>query len=111
MTVNAKTLIQSKEAETAETVQYTVPPLTRTIIDKFTVTNVSAVPVPFVARIIPVGGAAGVGNTIAPNRSIQVGEAYTFPELVGHIMGPGDFISTLAGGVGLALRASGREVS
>ena len=37
---------------------------------------------------------------------------YTFPEVVGHVLEPGGFVSTLAGSASaLVIRASGREVT
>lgn len=41
MTVTAKPLIGAKQAEAAQTAQYTAPAGVRTIIDKFTATNTS----------------------------------------------------------------------
>jgi len=43
---------------------------------------------------------------------LQSGEAYTFPELVGHILNTGDYISTLASvAASITIRVSGREIS
>jgi len=41
VTVTAKPIIPSKQAESAQTPQYTTPAGVRTIIDKFTATNTS----------------------------------------------------------------------
>lgn len=112
MTVTAKPLIASKQAENAETTQYTAPTGTRTIIDKFTGTNTTATTAVLTARIVTSGGAAGASNTISSAKAIAPGESYTFPEMVGHVLNPGDFISTLAGtATAITIRASGREVT
>lgn len=111
MTATVKVLIQSKQAENIETPQYTATNV-RTIIDKFTVTNTTVGVVVFTARIIPSGGSAAASNAIISARSIAAGECYTCPELVGHLLSSGDFISTLAGAAtSLTIRAAGREIT
>lgn len=112
MSVTPKVLIPAKLAEVAETTQYTAPTGIRTIIDKFTGTNVTGVAATMTVRIVTVGGAAGASNTITLSKTIQPSDSYTFPEVVGHILGPGDFISTAAGtAASISTRASGREVN
>lgn len=112
MTVTAKALFEPLQAQNAETTQYTTPTGTRTIIDKFTGTNTTAAAATLTVKLVASGGAAGVTNTIVSAKTLQPGEAYTFPEVVGHVLNPGDFISTLAGtAAALTIRASGREVS
>lgn len=112
MSVQARSLFTPLQIAAAETTQYTAPPATRTIIDKFTGTNTTAGAVTITVKLVPNAGAAGVGNTIVSVKSIAPGECYTFPELVGHVLNPGDFISTLASaGASITCRASGREVS
>jgi len=45
-------------------------------------------------------------------KTLQAGETYTFPELVGHVLKPSGFISTLASASSAVnMRASGREIS
>jgi hypothetical protein len=112
MTVIAKPLFEALQAANAETTQYTAPVGTRTIIDKFTGTNTTAGAVTLTVKLIASGGAAGAGNTIVSAKSLAAGECYTFPEIVGHVLAPGDFISTLAGAAAsITVRASGREVT
>lgn len=111
MTVRAKVLVQSKQLENAQTTQYTASNCTA-IIDKFTVTNTTASAVTVSIHIVPSGGSASDSNKIVVSRAIASAEPYTFPELIGHILGPGDFISTLAGAASsLTMRISGREVT
>jgi hypothetical protein len=112
MAVTAKPLFNPLQAAAAETTQYTTPAGTRTIIDKFTGTNTTAVAATLTVRLVSSGGAAGVSNTIVSAKTLAAGESYTFPELVGHVLNPGDFISTLAGtAAAITIRASGREVT
>lgn len=112
MAVTAKPLFEALQAAAAETTQYTAPAGTRTIIDKFTGTNTTASAATLTVKLIASGGVAGAGNTIVSAKTIQPGETYTFPELVGHVLAAGDFISTLAGtAAAITIRASGREVS
>jgi hypothetical protein len=45
-------------------------------------------------------------------KNIVPGETYLCPELVGQILEPGGFISTIAGAAtSLTIRASGREIT
>lgn len=110
MTVTTKTLIPSKQAENAQTTQYTATNCT-TIIDKFTVTNTTAGNVTFSVNLVTSAGAAGAGNLVLNLRSIAPKETYAIPEAVGQVLLAGDFISTIAGAAtSLTIRASGREI-
>lgn len=112
MAVTAKPLFEALQAAAAETTQYTTPAGTRTILDKFTGTNTTAAAATLTVKLIASGGVAGAGNTIVSAKTIQPGETYTFPEVVGHVLAASDFISTLAGtAAAITIRASGREVS
>lgn len=111
MSVLVKTLIPAKQAENAQTTQYTATNC-RTIIDKFTATNTSAGNVTISVNLIVNGGSAGVINLIVNSRAIAPDETYTFPELVGQVLEPGSFISTIASAAtSLTIRASGREIT
>lgn len=106
-----KTLIASKQAENAQTTQYTATNC-KTIIDKFTATNTSANNVTISVNLVTVGGSAGVTNLIVDSRAIAPDETYTFPELVGQVLEPGGFISTIASAAtSLTIRANGREIT
>jgi len=112
MTVTAKALFEPLQAQNAETTQYTTPAGTRTIIDKLTGTNTTGAAATLTIKLVASAGAASASNTIVSAKTLQPGEAYTFPEVVGHVLNPGDFISTLAGtAAAITIRASGREVS
>ena len=111
MAVIPKVLIPAKQAENAQTAQYTATAV-RAIIDKFTVTNTSAGNVAISVNLVTVSGSAGASNLIIDARTIAPDETYTCPELVGHVLEAGGFISTLASAAtSLTIRCSGREVS
>ena len=111
MTVTAKVLIPAKIAESSQTTQYTATNVTA-IIDKFTATNYSAGAVTISVNLVTSGGSAGNDNLITKTKSLQPAEVYTFPEIVGQILAPGGFISTIAGtATAINIRASGREVT
>lgn len=111
MTVRSIALIEAKQAESAQTTQYTAVNCT-TYVDKFVVTNTTSGNVTFSANIVTVAGAAGAANLFINLRSIAPKETYLCPELVGQVLQPGDFISTIAGAAtSLTIRASGREIT
>lgn len=111
MSVTVKTLIPSKQAEDTQTTQYTATNC-KTILDKFTATNTSAGNLTLSVNLVSSGGSAGVDNLIVDSRTIAPEETYTFPELVGQVLEPGGFISTIASAAAaLTIRASGREIT
>lgn len=111
MAVTSKVLIAAKQAEAAQTVQYTANNVT-TYIDKFTITNNTANAVLMSVNLIQVAGVAGPENLIMNQRAIAPRETYSAVELSGQILDPGAFISTIASaGASLTIRASGREIT
>lgn len=111
MTVTVRVLIPAKIAEATQTTQYTSTGAT-TIIDKFTATNYSAVPATISVNLVTTAGTAGNLNLITKTKTLAASEVYTFPEIVGQVLGVGDFISTIAGtATSINIRASGREVT
>jgi len=111
MTVTVKVLIPAKQAENAQTTQYTATNA-KAIIDKFTATNTSAANVTLSVNLVTGGGSPGAANLVVDARSIAPDETYTFPELVGQVLESGGFISTLASAAtSLTIRASGREIT
>lgn len=111
MTVTVLNIIPRKQAENAQTSQYTAVGC-KTIIDKFTVTNITGINATFAANLVPSGGAADNTNKILPAKTIAPGECYQCPELVGQTLEPGGFVSTIAGtATALVISASGREIT
>ena len=111
MAVSVVVLIPAKTAENTQTTQYTANGVT-TIIDKFTATNYTATAATISINIVTAAGVAGNDNQIVRTKTLQGGETYTFPEIVGQVLSPGTFISTIAGtATAINIRASGREVT
>ena len=111
MAVTVKNLVPGKTVENVQTTQYTATNVT-TIIDKFTATNYSASAATISVNLVTTAGSAGNQNLITKTKTPPPTEVYTFPELVGQVLNPGDFISTLAGTASaINMRVSGREVT
>ena len=111
MPIIAANIIPAKNMENAQTTQYVATGVT-TIIDKFTATNFSSGMVNVSVNLAAVSEATGNSNLIVKTRTLQPGETYTFPEIVGHTLPSGGFVSTIASSAAAVnLRASGREIS
>ena len=111
MTVTVKVLVPAKTAESSQTTQYTASGVTA-IIDKFTATNYSASAATISVNLVTSGGSASNDNLIVKTKTLQASETYTFPELVGQVLAPSGFISTIAGTASaINIRVSGREVT
>lgn len=111
MTVTVKNLVPAVIAAASQTTQYTAVNVT-TIIDKFTATNYSATAATISVNLVTNGDTAGNQNLITKTKTLQPSEVYTFPELVGQVLNPSGFISTIAGtAASINIRVSGREVS
>jgi hypothetical protein len=111
MAVITRNIIPAKTAEDIQTTQYTATNVTA-IIDKFTATNYSGTAATISVNLVAVSDSAGDDNLIVKAKTLQPSETYTFPELVGQVMNPGGFISTIAGTASaINIRASGREIA
>jgi hypothetical protein len=111
MAVQVRVLIPPKQAENTQTTQYTAVNA-KAIIDKFTATNTSANNVTISVNLVTSGGTPGASNLIVDARAIAPDETYTCPELVGQVLEPGSYISTIASSAAaLTIRASGREIT
>lgn len=111
MTVTVKVLVPAQTASNAQSTVYTASGVTA-IIDKFTATNYSASAATISVNLVTSGGSAGNDNLIVKTKTLQPAETYTFPELVGQVLAPSGFISTIAGTASaINIRVSGREVT
>ena len=111
MAINVSNIIPAKTAENSQTTQYTSNGV-QTIIDKFTATNYSVSAATISVNLVTAAGSASNDNLIVKTKTLQPSETYTFPELVGHVLAPSGFISTIAGTASaINIRASGREVT
>ena len=107
MTTTTKCLVETKYAENTQTSQFTAT--SKTIIDK--VSGYSAAGGALTINLVPSSGTAGAGN-VQVSKTFAAGEAYTFPEIVGHTLEAGDIISTLAAASNtVTLRISGRVIT
>lgn len=112
MAVTSTVLVEAKYAESAQTAQYAAPTGVTVAIDKCTVTNVTATPATISINIVPAGSTAVASNLILDTKTLLENETYTCPEIVGQVLAPGDFVSTVAGTASaLVLRMSGRLIS
>ncbi len=108
MSVTSSCLFEAASAPSAETTIYTSTGA-RTMLDKLTSYGVAAADLTL--KIVANGGSAATSNILA-KKTFAIGEAYTWPELVGHTLEPGDFISAIASaGSSVNLRVSGRKVT
>ena len=111
MAVNVTVLIPAKTAENTQVTQYISTNLT-TIIDKFTATNYSGSTATLSVNLVTFADTAGNQNLIVKAKTLQPGETYSFPELAGHVLASGGFISTIASAASsINIRASGRVIS
>lgn len=109
--VTLAVLIEGKDAEAGDHTQYTSVGL-KTIVDKFTAVNHTAAAATITVNLVPSGGAVADSNVITKTKTLQPNESYPFPEIVGHTLAAGDFISTNAGtATAISIRASGRQVT
>ena len=110
MTVTALPIVQSKYIEAANTVQFTAIALT--VIDAATVVNTSAASVSISISIVESGGVLSGGSLSIDSRTLQAGETYQCPELVGQVLAVGDYVSAVASAATSAnIRISGREIT
>jgi hypothetical protein len=111
VTVTVTVLVPAQTANNSQSTVYTATGVTA-IIDKFTATNYSGTAATISVNLVTGGGTAGNNDLIVKTKTLQAGETYTFPELVGHVLRPSGFISTLAGTASaINIRVSGREVT
>lgn len=111
MAVTVKTLIPSKIAEAAQTTQY-VSTGVATIIDKFTATNYDTAARTVSVNLVTALDTPGNNNLVVKTKTLLPSETYTFPEIVGHVLEAGGYISTVAStGTAINIRASGRQVA
>ena len=111
MTLTVANIVPRKLLESVLTVQYTVPSR-KTIIDKFTVTNISAGAVNLDCYLSASGDSGTTANQIIVNHSIAAYEAYLCPEMVGQILENGGKISTnTSSAAALVISVSGREMT
>lgn len=112
MSIKAKPLFDAQFAPATDTVVYTAPALTRTIIDKFSVCNTDTGTQTITVNIIPSGQSVGTQNRVTSGFSMTTGISADLPEQKNQILNPGDQISVKASIVSkIVIRVSGREIT
>jgi hypothetical protein len=110
MTVTISNIIPRKKAEAASTNQYTSTG--KTIVDKFTATNTSGSAATISVFLPASGEAASASNCVLSAKSINAGDTYLCPEMVGQVLEAGGTIVTNAGtATAITISASGRLIS
>lgn len=111
MAITVKNIVPSRFLPAAQTTIYRAINC-KTVIDKFTATNTSIDPVVVSVNIVASGKIPEALNTIILNKSLQSYETYSFPDLVGQVLEPNDYISTVCSTEGvLSVTSSGREIT
>jgi len=111
MTVIAKVLTEGQIIPNADTTVYTCPLSVTTIIDKVTTANYDSAARVISISIVTAGASVGNAYYIA-KRTLAGYETYTWPEVVGQVLAPGDYVSTISSNsTGMNFRMSGREIT
>lgn len=111
MTTNVTVLVPAKYVENSITTQYTADNV-KAVIDKFTVTNISAGNITFDAYIVITAGTAGSANQLVKSKVLIPNQCYNVFEIMGHSLPSGSFIATNASSASsLVMYISGRELS
>jgi hypothetical protein len=114
---DSRCIVQAKLAEVATTTQYTAPRRDATTgagvqsyrvkIEKFSVAPPAAGSETISVYVVAYGGTAGASNKIFSHAIASTDRTYTCPELIGHVLEPGDFIATSATAATMVIRADG----
>lgn len=112
MTISLKNLVPGSVLTAAFVTYYTAPLGTSARINNATVTNFDVVARTVTIAIVPSAGAAATSNEPIVAKSLQPGETYNCPELIGKNVMPGGTIQALASAVtAVTLMISGLEQS
>lgn len=89
MTVTVQNIIPVKTMEIASTVQYTSDDA-KTVIDKFTVTNIGTVNVSFGTRL----NGSSTDTQVIKERTLVPNQTYLCPEMIGQVLEAGQTLRT-----------------
>jgi hypothetical protein len=90
-------VLVSQQLASSETTQYTAAALNWVKIASAVLTNTSGSAVTVSISVVKTGGTAGAANRVLSAYSLAAGDSTSLTELAGVFLGPGDFISALAG--------------
>lgn len=96
MSISPTVLYVGGQLTNAAATYGTGPVNAKTQISEAVFTNVDSVPRLLTVYLVRSGGSASAANTLILGRSIPVGGTDLAPELVGQLLGPGDFIQAKA---------------
>ena len=106
MSTPLRLLLASKFLENSQTTQVAAATTTRRI-DDFIISNRTASPATLIINVVPNGGSVATSNELFPSRTLTAGEVVQIPPF---LLGPGEFISTIAGTASaLVAHIGGRE--
>lgn len=109
MTAPTHALYETSPVAATEVTVYTSA--ARTLVDRITSFGLAAVPGDVTIKYVSAGAAAAAGHTLA-KKTFGQNESFAWPELTGHTLEAGDFISVLGSvASGTNLRISGRLVT
>lgn len=101
-----RTLFEAKFCESTQTTQYTSTGVT-TVISKFSAINVGSDPATLTVNLVPNGVTVGSSN-VQSVVTLLTGESVSLSDVIGHVLSPGDFISTVCSlANSIVIRASG----
>lgn len=105
------TVFSQSTAIAATDTTYVAADLAKRMIDKCTIYNSDTVARTVTINLVVSAGSAAAANVIMV-KTLLAGETYTCPEIVGHYLNGGDFLSAKASTAAVVnLRVSGRQVS
>jgi hypothetical protein len=111
MTVTVKNIIPRQYATNAQASYYTATNC-KALIDKFTATNVSGGAETIAVNLVISGGSASAANKVLPAKTIQPGETYLCPEVVGQVLESSGFISIIASAnSAIVISSTAREIT
>ncbi|MDF3280501.1 hypothetical protein [Gordonia sp. N1V] len=90
-------VLVSQQLAATETTQYTCPAASAAKIARAVLTNTSGSAVTVSVSMVKSGGTAGAANRVIAPYTLIAGDSIIVDELQGNFLGPGDFVSTLAG--------------
>lgn len=111
MSLTPAQLVAPQLVTNAQTTVYTSTGL-KTRIDKMSFTNTTGSAATITVNLVPSAGAAASSNTITSAKSVNAGETWNCPDVVGHVLKSGDFISILGGtNNALTVMAAGVQIT
>lgn len=109
--IAVKQLISPQQLTNATATYYTSTNLI-TRIDKLSITNTTAGAVTATIYLVPDGGSAGNSTTVTSAKSIQAGETWNCPDVVGQVLNIGGTIQAVASAnTSLTISAAGVTIS